>query len=205
MEILFEDKNIIVAIKPVGVASQEADGENMVSLLCDITKGEIYPVHRLDTVTSGVMVYAKNKAAAAFLSREISENRFKKEYVAAVHGIMEEKQGKMEDYLFKDSRKNKSFVVKKERKGVKYALLSYEVIEERENISLVKILLHTGRTHQIRVQFASRKHSLYGDGKYGASDNVPFIALFSQSITFTSPTDKKTVTFSADIPNWEFR
>ena len=205
MEILFEDKNIIVAVKPVGVASQECEGENMISLLREITKGEIYPVHRLDTVTSGVMVYAKNKASAAFLSKQITENRFRKEYVAAVHGILDEKSGTMEDFLFKDSKKNKSFVVKKERKGVKRALLSYNVIEEKENISLVKILLHTGRTHQIRVQFSSRKHPLYGDGKYGASDNVPFIALFSQSISFISPTDKKEVTFSAEIPCWKFR
>lgn len=204
MEILFNNSSIVVCIKPAGVASQASDMDNMVKKLSDELQCEIYPVHRLDTVTSGVMVYAKTKKAAAFLSNEISQNKFKKEYVAAVHGSVLPKEGIMEDFLFKDSRKNKSFVVKRERKGVKKASLEYKVIEERNGLSLVRIKLHTGRTHQIRVQFSSRKHPVFGDGKYGASDNVPFIALFSSALTFTEPESGKEMTFEGQIPPWDF-
>lgn len=196
MEILFQNKNIVVCIKPSGIPSQEADGENMVNLLQEETGSErIYPVHRLDTVTSGVMVYAKTQKAAAFLTKEISENRFYKEYIAIVHGTLTPDEGIMEDLLFRDSRKNKSFVVKRERKGVKKASLEYKTLESKNGLSLVKIKLHTGRTHQIRVQFASRKHPVFGDGKYGASDNVPYIALYSHKISFTDPESGKKLSF----------
>lgn len=204
MEILYNNSSIVVCIKPAGVSSQGSDGDNMIKRLSEETKNEIFPVHRLDTVTSGVMVYAKTKEAAAFICNEIAQNRFKKEYIALVHGEVSPEEGIMEDLLFKDSRKNKSFVVKRERKGVKKASLEYKTIESKNGLSLVKIKLHTGRTHQIRVQFSSRKHPVFGDGKYGASDNIPFIALFSSSITFTEPESKKEMTFSAPLPRWDF-
>lgn len=205
MEILFQNNSVIVCIKPAGIASQETNGECMPSILKrELSLQEIYTVHRLDTVTSGVIVYAKAPSAAAFLTKEIQENRFHKEYLAVVHGIPEPSRGIMEDLLFKDSKKNKSFVVRRERKGVKKASLEYEVLETREMLSLVKIKLHTGRTHQIRVQFSSRRHPVYGDGKYGASDNIPFIALFSHSLTFRDPESKKEMTFSAPLPGWDF-
>ena len=205
MKILYEDKSIIVCIKPVGTASQEGTENSLPDILKkESGLNEIYTVHRLDTVTSGVMVYAKTKSAASDLTRQITENCFKKEYIAAVHGTLEEKEGTMEDFLFKDSRKNKSFVVKRERKGVKKAKLEYRVIQENNGFSLVKIKLHTGRTHQIRVQFSSRRHPVYGDGKYGASDNVPYIALFSHSLTFRHPVSKEPMTFSEPAPQWEF-
>lgn len=204
MEILFSNSDIIVCIKPAGLPSQETGTVNAVSLLREITNSEIYPVHRLDTVTSGVMVYAKTKKAAAFLTKEITENRFGKTYLAVVHGEIEPESAVLEDFLFKDSKKNKSFVVKRERKGVKKASLEYKMIETKNGLSLVKIKLHTGRTHQIRVQFASRQHPVYGDGKYGSPVNKPFIALLSHEITFTDPVTKKPLTFTAPLPVWDF-
>lgn len=202
MEIIYENTQIAVCIKPCGVASQGETENSAVTILKEMTKAkEIFPVHRLDTVTAGVMVYAKTKSAAAFLSKEIAENRFSKTYLALVHGSVTPAEGIMEDLLFKDSKKNKSFVVKRERKGVKKASLEYRVLGIRDDMSLVRIKLHTGRTHQIRVQFSSRKHPVYGDGKYGASDNIPYIALFSHSLTFTDPESCKQKTFSA-LPVW---
>ena len=205
MEILYKNSDIIVVIKPAGVSSEETDGLNMHTLIREsIGAKEVFTVHRLDNVTSGVMVYALNKRAAAFLSSQITDNTFIKEYLAVVHGSVTPASGIMEDLLFKDSRKNKSFVVKRERKGVKKASLEYSVLEDRDKLSLVKIRLHTGRTHQIRVQFASRKHPVYGDGKYGASDNIPFIALFSHSLTFIEPESRELRSFFAPKPDWEF-
>ncbi|MBQ9945790.1 MAG: RluA family pseudouridine synthase [Clostridia bacterium] len=205
MEILCNTKDIIVAIKPAGIPSENNGKDNMITRLSEYCEtGEIYPVHRLDTVTSGVMVYAKTKKAAADITREIKDGTFRKTYLAVVHGNVEPGKGMMEDLLFKDSRKNKSFVVKRERKGVKKAALTYEVLEQKNGLSLVKIQLLTGRTHQIRVQFSSRRHPVYGDGKYGASDNIPFIALFSHSLTFKDPTSKKELTFTAPLPEWDF-
>ncbi len=202
MEILFENSEIIVCIKPHGTPSEGTSDNSAVTVLKKLSgTASIFPVHRLDTVTSGVMVYAKTKKAAAFLTKQITENRFEKIYLALVHGTPTPKEGILEDLLFKDSKKNKSFVVKRERKGVKKASLEYTVLETRDTLSLVKIKLHTGRTHQIRVQFSSRKHPVYGDGKYGASDNIPYIALFSHSLTFTDPESKKIMTFSA-LPEW---
>lgn len=198
MEILYDNSQITVCIKPHGVESQGESRNSMITLLKEHYKtDEIYPVHRLDTVTSGVMVYAKTKKAAADLSRQITENKFEKIYLTLVHGKPDPEKGVMEDLLFKDSRKNKSFVVKRERKGVKKASLEYEVLESlTDGLSLVKIRLHTGRTHQIRVQFSSRRHPVYGDGKYGASDGINYIALYSYSLSFTDPEDKAFKTFS---------
>lgn len=205
MEILFKNSDIIVVIKPAGVSSEETAGLNMHDLIRESTgEKEIFTVHRLDNVTSGVMVYAFNKRAAAYLSEQIADKTFIKEYAAVVHGIVCPEKGIMEDLLFKDSRRNKSFVVKRERKGVKKASLEYSVTATKGELSLVKIRLHTGRTHQIRVQFASRKHPVYGDGKYGASDNITYIALFSQTLTFKEPSCGRLVSFTAELPHWEF-
>ena len=209
MKILFEDKYIIVCLKPVGIISQEDSqgAESMISKLRDHTNGEIFPLHRLDRDVGGVMVFAKHKKAAAVLSGDIAEHKFKKEYMAIVHGKPEENQGQMRDLLFKDSRKNKSFVVNRMRKGVKEALLDYSVtdsfVRDGEEYSLVKILLHTGRTHQIRVQFSSRKMPLAGDRKYGGNDNFKNIALWSYSITFNHPKTHEEMNFTHE-PLWEF-
>ena len=197
--VLFEDKNLIVLIKPVGVSSEDG----MISLLREYlgdTNHYIGVIHRLDTAVSGVMVYAKTKTAAADLSKQIQNGTFIKKYLAVVLGKPENNNGRYDDLLFKDSTKNKSFVVKNERKGVKKASLSYNVLGEHQldngNISLVKIQLHTGRTHQIRVQFSSRKMPLLGDKKYGSKFDCP-IALFSHSLTFVHPETKKEVCFEA--------
>ncbi len=206
--VLFEDKDIVVCIKPCGVLSQsdEQGRENMISILSALCGSQIFPLHRLDREVGGVMVFAKNKKSAATLSCDIAENRFKKEYIALVHNSLEENSGLMKDLLFKDSRKNKSFVVNKMRKGVKEAVLEYEVLKrleiESEPYSVVRVLLHTGRTHQIRVQFASRKMPLAGDKKYGARDEIREIGLWSYRISFIHPSSKQELEFSAFPENY---
>ena len=199
MEILYSDEHIVVCIKPVGILSQadSSGGESMITELSKMYGCDIYPLHRLDKGVSGVMVYAKTKFAAAKLSCDIAEHRFKKEYLAVVHGIIDG-SGEMVDLLFKDSRKNKSFVVKSMRKGVKEARLSYEALKTNENCSLVRVLLHTGRTHQIRVQFASRKMPLLGDKKYGGDNKYENFALLSYCLTFKNPKTKQQMVFKAD-------
>lgn len=205
MEILYEDRELIVCVKPVGVLSESAEDKNgLVNILKEHTKGEIYPVHRLDKSVGGVMVYAKTKASAAKLSKQVSDRSFNKEYLTVTYGFFEEREGVMEDLLFKDSSKNKTFVVKRERKGVKTAKLSYKVISQKETeknkISLVKVKLYTGRSHQIRVQFASRKHSLLGDRRYGSKDTQKDIALWSYKIVFFHPIDGKEMIFKKEPP-----
>lgn len=201
MEILYEDKHIVVAIKPLGILSQADSGgkESMVSVLSDMCKSNIYPLHRLDRDVSGVMVYAKTKFAAQKLSADIAEKRFLKVYVATVHGVPKEQSGTMQDLLFHDSRKNKTYVVKRERKGVKEALLEYTVIKTVQNedvtLTTARVVLHTGRTHQIRVQFASRGMSLVGDRKYGARDDAESIALYSHEIGFYHPETNEYLSF----------
>jgi 23S rRNA pseudouridine1911/1915/1917 synthase len=198
IKILFEDDLLIVCIKPVGVLSQSDSkgGESMITLLEEYTGNTIYPLHRLDREVGGVMVYAKTKFSASVLSRDIAENRFKKEYIAIVHGSPLEREGVLQDLLFKDSSKNKSYVVKKERKGVKKASLEYKTIATNNDLTAVKILLHTGRTHQIRVQFASRKMPLVGDKKYGAKDNFRNIGLMSYRLTFKHPKNEEIICIS---------
>ncbi|MBR4079201.1 MAG: RluA family pseudouridine synthase [Christensenellaceae bacterium] len=197
MKVLFEDSSVVVCIKPVGVLSQESSdgGESMISLLREKCDSDIYPVHRLDRAVGGMMVFAKTAKAAADLSRQVQDRTLQKEYLAVVHGDIEQPQGVLEDILFKDSSKNKSFVVKSMRKGAKKASLEYKVIGKTAECSLVAILLHTGRTHQIRVQFASRRHPLFGDGKYGGRDAYRAPALWSAGLRFQHPLNKKEMYF----------
>lgn len=202
MEILYEDPSVIVVIKPRGILSQsdKKGGESMVTILSEHTGGEMFSVHRLDKETGGVMVYAKTQKAAAKLSRDISEHRFYKEYLALVHGVPEENSGTLCDLLFHDKAKNKSYVVKRERKGVKKAELYYEVLEIREKdgekYSLLRVVLHTGRTHQIRVQFASRKMPLSGDRKYGAKDGEKNLGLWAQRLKLFHPETSEEMEFT---------
>ena len=197
MEILFEDKDLIVCIKERGVLSQEGkEGERtMLSLLSAETGSEIYPVHRLDKEVGGVMVFAKNQKAAAALSSQVTDRTMEKEYITAVEGSPEEKEGTMEDLLFFDRSKNKSFTVKKERRGVKKASLSYRVLNEKDGLSLVRVRLHTGRTHQIRVQLASRKMPIVGDRRYGSKRESKIIALWSCFVSFVHPVTGERMTF----------
>lgn len=194
MQILFSDKDIAVCIKPVGFDSEKEVPEK----LSEALGGEFYTVHRLDKNVGGVMVYARSSKAAAELSKAIQNGEMIKEYLATVHGTPDT-CGIMEDLLFKDSSKNKVFVVKRERKGVKKAKLEYDVVRTGE-LSLVHIRLYTGRSHQIRVQFASRGFPLAGDGKYGARDGFTSPMLFSSRITF--PHKGQTLTFEA-FPEWD--
>lgn len=195
MRVLFEDEYIVVAEKQRGLISQEGNGKaSMVDELKKQTGSEIFPVHRLDREVGGVMVYAKIQKAAASLSAQVADRTMQKHYLAVVHG-KPEIHGVMEDLLFFDKGKNKSFVVKKERKGVKKAVLSYELIETKADKSLVEVLLHTGRTHQIRVQFASRKMPLCGDRRYGSKDEEKTIALWSYKLSFIHPVTKEKLIF----------
>ena len=193
MEILYSDKEIAVCVKPVGLDSEsQVPGELKAQLGEDI-----FTLHRLDKNVGGVMVYARTKQAAAKFSRMIQEGQLIKEYVACVHGTPPE-SGDWEDLLFKDSRKNKVFVVKKQRAGVKAARLEF-TRHSAGDTSLVRIRLHTGRSHQIRVQFASRGFPLVGDHKYGSRDEATAPFLFSCRISF--PHQGKTAVFEK-YPHW---
>ena len=189
MKILYSDKQIAVCVKPVGLDSEAG----VPAALKDALGGEVFPIHRLDKNVGGVMVFARTKQSAATLSKAVQEGSMVKEYVAMVHGTPPE-SGDWTDFLFKDSQKNKVFVVKKERKGVKKARLEF-VLRKAGEESLVHIRLHTGRSHQIRVQFASRGYPLVGDRKYGAPSRDA-IALFCTEISFRHPTSGKMLTFT---------
>lgn len=193
MEILHSDLDFVVCIKPVGVDSEH-------ELPADLKQelgGEIFPLHRLDKNVGGVMVYARSKAAAAALSKAIANGEMIKEYVAMVHGTPPQ-QGTWEDLLFKDNRKNKVFVVKRQRAGVKAAKLAFNCLQAGET-SLMHIRLFTGRSHQIRVQFSSRGYPLVGDHKYGSRAEETAPILFSCRICFSYKS--QSYTFSA-LPDW---
>lgn len=193
MEILYADREIAVVVKPVGLDSEHV----LPRAIEEQLGGTALTVHRLDRGVGGVMVYARTKAAAAALSKAITDGTMVKEYVALVHGTPPA-EGEMEDLLFKDSRQNKVFVVKRERRGVKQAKLSFRTVRAGE-CSTVAVRLFTGRSHQIRVQFASRGFPLVGDHKYGARDSETALRLFSCRLTFLHKGEMRT--FEA-YPAW---
>ena len=208
INIIYEDNHLLVIEKPVGIPVQ-ADSSNAIDLITllkeyrikkENKKGDAYIglVHRLDRPVGGIMVFAKTSKAASRLSDEIRKNNFHKTYYAVVEGTLP-KEGKFEDYLIKNEKENISYVTTKE-KG-KYSCLEYTLISSKNNLSLVKINLITGRSHQIRVQFSSRHHPLVGDSKYGDNPKNIDIALFAQTLTFTHPTTKEVLTFNLDLPN----
>lgn len=196
MNILYHDKDIAAVIKPVGVDSEK----DLPAILESELGGEFFTVHRIDKNVGGVIVFARNKSAAAVLSKIIQDGQMVKEYIAEIHGTPPD-AGDWTDLLFKDSSKNKVFVVNRPRKGVKEARLEFTRLESGEK-SIVKIRLHTGRSHQIRVQFSSRGFPLVGDHKYGSKDDQKDPRLFSSRISFTLK--NKELSFEA-LPEWYSR
>ena len=195
-EILYVDESILVCVKPAGFLSERGPGKNLPDALAEYS--EVKTVHRLDKQVAGVMVLARTQAAAASLIGQIERRETEKTYLAVVRGVPEAPSGEMRDLLFHDARTNKTFVVKRERKGVREARLSYEVLGSREPdgqaCSLVRVKLETGRTHQIRVQFASRGHSLLGDIRYG-SKHPCGVSLWAYRLAFRHPKTGETMTF----------
>ena len=207
LNVLYEDNHVIVVEKPVNIPSQaDKTGDvDMLSIVKHYLKekyqkpGEVYLglVHRLDRPVGGVMVFAKTSKAAARLSEQVRSKQFEKQYLVVVDGKMEPERGILEDYLLKNERKNISRVVEQGTKNAKLASLDYEVLKYAEDIqlSVVKVNLHTGRHHQIRVQFASRGHSLYADQKYGTRGRGKQIALWAYKLSFYHPITKQKLTF----------
>lgn len=193
MQVFYQDEHLAVVCKPYGALSEAHESKpNMPAMLREELGCEaIYTVHRLDRITQGLMVYAKTAEAAKRLSAMMQKGEVEKIYHAVAEGIPDPRSGAMEDLLYFDRQKNKSYVVKRERRGVKQARLTYETLDtvliDDMPVSLVKVRLHTGRTHQIRVQFASRKMPLAGDRRYGSRFTDEEIMLCSAQLRFTHP------------------
>jgi len=209
LNVIYEDNHIIVVEKPVNIPSQgDKTGDiDMLTLVKKYIKekynkpGEVYLglVHRLDRPVGGVMVFAKTSKAAARLSEQVRVKEFKKKYLVIVDGKMEKERDTLEDYLLKNERLNMSKVVKEGTKNSKLAKLDYEVLkyDEITDLSLLKINLHTGRHHQIRVQLANSGHSIYGDQKYGTRGRGKQICLWAYELSILHPTTKQSMTFKA--------
>ncbi len=185
---LYADESLLVCEKPVGVSSESP---GLPDLIQEQEGFPVFPVHRLDQTTGGAMMLARSPAACAALQRQFQEDLVIKEYLAVVSGVPETDSGLFSDLLYHDQRSNKTFVVDKPRKGVKEASCSWTVVETTEGaqgvLSLIRIRLHSGRTHQIRVQFASRKMPLVGDRRYGSRIKTHAPALWSARLCFSRP------------------
>ena len=214
LNVIFEDNHIIVVEKPVNIPSQgDKTGDvDMLSIIKDYLKekynkpGNVYLglIHRLDRPVGGVMVFAKTSKAAARLSEQVREKVFKKSYLVIVDGKMEKDKDLLEDYMLKNEKNNMSKVVKEGTKNSKFASLDYEVLKYNEeiNLSVLDVNLHTGRHHQIRVQFSSRGHSIYGDQKYGGRGHGKQIALWAYKLTILHPITKEEMEFKC-LPRLE--
>lgn len=212
MHIFYEDKYLIVCEKPIGIQSQKcSDGtDDMLSRLEEHLRSDgedlyVGLVHRLDTATGGLMIYSKQRALTGRLSSVVASADYSKEYLAVVDGEPNLVGDELRDLLYHDKVKNKSFVVKKSRKGVKEAIAYYKTLEtvslSNRNISLVSAKLETGRTHQIRIQLSSRGNPILGDGKYGSRDNGTTCALWSHRLCFIHPVTNKKLEFVSAPPN----
>ena len=191
IKILYEDRELIVCVKQAGLLSEAGAKNSLPDILASQLSGQggstqLFAVHRLDREAGGVMVYAKTAACAAHLSRQMTEGGFGKRYMAVLCGVPAAREDTLEDLLYHDRQKNKTYGVKRQRRGVKSARLSYSVLDERAGHCLVDVKLYTGRTHQIRVQFASRLLPLLGDAKYGG-DKRTAMALWSYKLSFVHP------------------
>lgn len=202
VEILYSDPDILVCIKPARVLSTDEPGglPSLVRAALGNETADVRTVHRLDRVVSGIMVLARNAKAASELSRQIREGEFEKEYMAVIHGKPEKQEGTLTDLLYRDKARKMTMVATEPAKGVQEAILNYWVLNTAEDISRVRVLLKTGRTHQIRVQFASRNMPLVGERKYSTLEDPCEIALWSHRIGFTHPATGKWVEFSKEPP-----
>lgn len=202
MEIIYRDEHIVVCDKPSGILSEGESSGAMPALLAAYLgeigeeNTQIYPVHRLDKETAGLMVFARSSKATAALSASIIDGSFKKRYLAVLCGTPAEESGRFEDLLFFDRQRGKTFVVERERRGVKRAILEYRVLKKNGDHTLVSVSLLTGRTHQIRAQFASRGTPLVGDRRYGApKESGNRLALLSCELSFPHPVTNKPMKF----------
>lgn len=202
MEILYSDRDVLVCIKPARVLSTDEPGgvPDMIREALHDPKADVRTVHRLDRVVSGVMVLARNAKAASELSRQVREDIFRKEYMAVVHGVPDQAEGTLQDLLYRDKARKMTMVATEMAKGVQEAVLDYQTLASRAEMSRVRIQLHTGRTHQIRVQFASRGMPLVGERKYSTLDDPCEIALWSYCVGFIHPATGKKMVFSKEPP-----
>ena len=210
-KVIYEDNHIIVVEKIVNIPSQadKTGDEDMLSLIKTYLKekynkpGNVYLglVHRLDRPVGGVMVFAKTSKAASRLSEEVRNKTFQKEYLVICNGKMDKEKDTLVDYLWKDEKKNTSYVVKSTKKNAKQAILDYEVLkyDKEQDLSVLKINLHTGRHHQIRVQLSSRMHAIYGDNKYHGRGEGTGICLWAYKLTIIHPVTKEQMIFT-DLP-----
>lgn len=203
MELVYVDDAILVCIKPSGVVSTDEPGgvPSLAREALGDLKADVRTVHRLDQVVSGLMVLARSEAAASELSRQMREHEFEKEYLAVVHGCLEENKGRLVDLLYRDKARRMTMVADAPGKGVQEAVLTYRVVEKNESCSKVAIRLLTGRTHQIRVQFASRGWPLVGERKYSTLDDPCRIALWSHRLAMNHPVTGKRIEFVLDPPD----
>lgn len=202
VEFVYLDDSIAVCIKPSGVRSTDEPGgmPELVREALGDSKADVRTVHRLDQVVSGLMVLARNEAAASELSRQIRDGEFQKEYLAVVHGTPEETSGELRDLLYRDKARRMTMVASEPGKGVQEAILRYQVLSNAENMSKVQIELLTGRTHQIRVQFASRNMPLVGERKYSTLEDPCTIALWSHRLGFQHPVTGEEMNFVKEPP-----
>ena len=202
MEILYEDNDILVCVKPNQILSTDEPGglPDLIREYLQDPKANVRTVHRLDRVVSGLMVLARNKKSASELSRQIREDQFQKEYTAVVHGCLPEDRGTFRDLLLRNKQERKTYVTEEPGKDVQEAILHYRAVSRKEEMTRVKIRLVTGRTHQIRAQFSSRGFPLVGDRKYSLHEDPCEIALFSSMIGFTHPRTGEKMAFSQEPP-----
>ena len=203
IEILKETARYLVCVKPIGIAAQGTQAEAMPQLLSAQLGCDIFPVHRLDQTVGGVMVYAKTAQEAARLTQAMGQGQMQKTYLAVLTGCPAEKAGTLEDLLFHDRAKNKTYVVRRQRGGVKQARLHYEILAEQDGLSLARIRLETGRTHQIRVHMSALGYPLAGDRLYypAFSDTkIKRQALHSHRLSFSHPVTGEMLTFTSPLP-----
>lgn len=202
MELIYQDRDIIVCVKPPRVLSTDEPGgvPELVRTALHDPQANVRTVHRLDRVVSGLMVLARNAKAAAELSQQIREDEFQKEYLAVIHGSPEMDSGTFRDLLLRNKWERKTYIVTEPGKDVQEAILDYQLLAQAENLSRVRIQLRTGRTHQIRAQFSGRGLPLVGDRKYSLLEDNCEIALWSYRLAFCHPYSGKPMEFVLEPP-----